>query len=78
MPLTVPLLAVTVAGLVVGVLGAVSRPVALIVPAVVAQVNAGWVAIAAPNWSFAVAVYCCVPSIFSVADAGPTVMDVSV
>ena len=58
-PLTVPLLAVTVA-LVAGVFGAVSSPVVLIVPAVVAQVNVGCVASATPNWSFAVAENCCV------------------
>ena len=76
-PLTVPLLAVTVA-LVVGVLGAVSSPVVLIVPAVVAQVNVGCVASAVPNWSLAVAEYCCVASMFRLADAGLTVIDVSV
>ena len=38
MPLTVPLVAVTVA-LATGVSGAVSSPAAVIVPAVVAQVN---------------------------------------
>ena len=38
--------------------GAVSSPLALIVPAVVVQVKLGCVARAAPNWSSAVAVNC--------------------
>ena len=50
----------------------------LIVPAVVAQVNVGCRASAVPNWSSAVAVYCCVPPAFRLAEGGLTVIAVSV
>ena len=59
-PLTVPLLAVTVP-LLTDVPGAVNSPSPLIVPAVVPHVNVGCVVKATPNWSFPVAVNCCVP-----------------
>ena len=77
MPLTVPLLAVTVA-LAAGILGAVNSPVVLIVPTVVAQANAGCVASATPNWSLAVAAYCCVAPRLRLVEAGLTAIDVSV
>ena len=56
MPVTEPLLAVTVQ--LPALLGAVKRPGRADVPPLAVQANAGWVAIALPNWSRAWAVNC--------------------
>ena len=76
-PLIPPLLAVTVP-LLNDVLGAVNSPPALIVPAVVPQVNVGCAAKATPNWSFPVAVNCCVAPALRLAADGLTAIAVSV
>src|SRR5438270_670915 len=59
---------------------AVDRPDAVTVPPPLAtdQVKAGALARAAPNWSRAVAVNCCLVAVFTVAVPGLTVMLVSV
>jgi len=77
-PLTAPLAARTVAD--PAVAGAVYRPELLTepVPLAIDHVNVGWVVSAAPNWSFAVAVNCCVALVLIDADAGLTAMLVSV
>ena len=54
------------------------RPAALIVPAVVVQVNFGWLAKAVANWSLAVAVNCCVPPVLDAALDGLRTIAVSV
>ena len=78
LPLTTPLLAITVP-LLGDVLDAVNRPPALIVvPTGDAQVIVGCVTKATPNWSFAVAENCCVPPTPRLAVAGLTVIAVSV
>ena len=76
-PLTPSLPAVTVP-LATDVSGAVSSPLALIVPAVVVQVKLGCTARAAPNWSSAVAVNCSVAPSSRLIGAGATVIAVSV
>ena len=69
LPLTVPLVAVTLAEPVAA--GAVYSPPALIepMPLALAQVKRRLAAKATPNWSFPVAVNCCVWFSFSVARA---------
>jgi hypothetical protein len=78
LPLTALLVAVTVPLAVV--VGAVNRPLALTVPpvTVVVQVNVGCAVKALPNWSLPVAVNCCVPAAFRLADVGLRVIVVSV
>jgi hypothetical protein len=72
-PLCGPAVAVTVYGP-PAVTPAVKRPDALMVPPPLSvQVNEGGGDMAAPNWSFAVAVNCCVVLTFTVALAGATV-----
>ena len=78
-PLTVPLVAMTVA--VPLTFGAVYKPVALTVPMpalIIDQVNVGCVVNALPNWSFPVAVSCCVSVSFNVGLAGVTTIVVNV
>ena len=69
-PLNDPLVAVTVAA----VPAEVNNPPDVIEPVVADQVNVGWLARAAPNWSRAVAVNCCVPPKPRPAVAGVTVV----
>ena len=47
-------------------------------PLATLQVKVGWVARALPNWSFAVALNCWVTLIPMLAEAGDTVIEVSV
>ena len=75
-PLTVPLVAVTVP-LVTAVLGAVTGPAVLIVPAEVVQAYVGAVN-ATPNWSVPAAANCCVPPAARLAVAGVTAIEVNV
>src|SRR5436190_2180258 len=77
-PLTEPLEAVTVYGP-PAVEPAVKRPLPLTVPPpLTVQGNAGCVASALPNWSFAVAVNCCVAPPETVALEGATAMVICV
>ena len=60
------------------VAGAVRSPPALIVPVLVVQVKLGCTARAAPNWSSAVAVNCCMAPACRLTDAGATAIAVNV
>src|SRR5437764_386641 len=73
-PPTEPLVAWTVAEPMEA--GAAYRPLGLIAPTplTTAQLKAGWVARALPNWSLALAVNCCVPPPGTLGVAGETAM----
>ena len=76
-PFTLPLVAVTVNGP-PALEPAVNRPEGLIEPPPLTDhVKEGCGLIGWPNWSLAVALNCCVAAVWTVAEVGDTVIDVS-